>query len=130
MSSSPITSLTKTEEKRGGTLVRCPPFLFSYETVKNEILTQIFPKETFYSHQSYHGGTSITEVCPMSPGSAIACYFQSSIRVPLPILKSVTNQVVWIPPPATTIWIAPALEKGLINVSGDAFKNVAKGSRP
>ena len=29
-------------------------------------------------------------------------YFQLSIKTPLPNLKSVTNQVVWIFPPATT----------------------------
>jgi hypothetical protein len=29
-------------------------------------------------------------------------YFHSSIRIPRPNLKSVTNQVVWIFPPATT----------------------------
>ena len=66
----------------------------------------------------------------MNPSRMKSCYFQSSIKIPLPILKSVTNQVVWIPPPATTTRIAPALEKGLIRVSGEAFKNVAKGSRP
>ena len=35
-------------------------------------------------------------------------YRQSSISVPLPSMKSVTNQVVWMPPPVTRIFIPVA----------------------
>jgi hypothetical protein len=57
-------------------------------------------------------------------------YFQSSIKIPFPNLKSVTNQVVWIFLPATTTCMVLAFVKGLIRVSGEAFSHDAKGSKP
>ncbi len=58
------------------------------------------------------------------------CYIHSSIRTPRPTRKSVTNQVVRIPPPVTIILTDPAFRKGLIIVSGGTFIHVAYGSRP
>lgn len=60
----------------------------------------------------------------------LGCYFHSSIRIPRPGRKSVTNQVVWIAPPATITFTAPGFRKGLISVLGEALNHVAKGSIP